>query len=534
MEKFALVSVYDKTGLEPFVRSLIEAGYQILSTGGTYTFLQSLGIEVISIVDYTNSPEILDGRVKTLHPKVHGGILARRDLAQDLEELNLVGGGLIDFVVVNLYPFIEKVREVELKRDPKHPSLIEYIDIGGPTMLRAAAKNSASVAAVSDPADYPRIMAELSQGGSVAAETRAMLAGKVFLTMASYDGAVARYFSLGERLLAEDGSRKLCAPVETFVLKREQELRYGENPHQSAAIYREYSRVSQNDFWQQLQGKEISYNNLLDLHAALDLFLEINTAFPTQESAVIIKHLNPCGVAVRATNLEAFREARHCDSISAFGGIVAVSGLIDGPLAETILEGFVEIVVGESYSAEALEKFTKKKNIRVIQCDLVRLRAEYNVTRPLVRNAFADFLVQSSDSSINPVKSGKMVTERRPNASELDDLELAWRVCKHVKSNAIVIVKDRKAVGIGAGQMSRVDSARIAIERARNHAHDISGAAAASDAFLPFPDSLELLAEASIGSLVQPGGSIKDEEVIGVANRLGVAMVLTGDRHFRH
>lgn len=534
MKRKAILSVYDKTGIEDFARFLISQGVELLSTGGTAKHLQSHGIAFQQVDDYINHPEILGGRVKTLHPKVHGGILARRELQDDLKALSENNIDLIDFVVVNLYPFTKKVKEVESKGVFNHESLIEDIDIGGPTMIRAAAKNWKHVSVICDPSDYAIVQKEITSQGSVSESTRRSLATKVFATMSAYDGAIARYLSLEEKLLLEDGTPVTFAPIEVRVLERTMELRYGENPHQAAGLYqRKDVSTSHQPLWKQLQGKELSYNNLLDTHAALDLSIEVRRALPEKPSAVIIKHSNPCGVALAKSPLEAFQDARACDPVSAFGGIVAISHEVDKPLAESILEQFVEIVIAPSYSKDSMEVFAKKKNVRVIEYskELEKRIGEGFVS---VRNFIDEFLLQSSDSSMVTLSKALAVTEKSPDTQMLSDLELAWRLCKHVKSNTIVIVKDGKAVGIGAGQMSRVDAAHIAISRAKQHGFSIDGSVAASDAFLPFPDTLELLQSAGISALVQPGGSIKDEDVIAAANKLGVVMLFTGERHFRH
>ena len=533
-EKYALLSVWDKTGLLPFATGLIELGYKLLSTGGTFEALTKVGLPVISVSDYTRAPEILDGRVKTLHPKIHGGVLARTDNPKDLAELVANEIAPIEIVCVNLYPFVDKVREIEAAGKSTHASLIEFIDIGGPTLLRAAAKNNRFVLPVCDPADYDRVLLALREASLVSEALRQKLAEKVFTTTSAYDGAIARYFSLREQLMNDDGSPKQLAPVEAFVVRAQEMLRYGENPHQAAGFYRRVSSTSSPTVWKKLQGKEISYNNLLDMNAAIDLFVDIHGAFPSRHAAVIIKHLNPCGVAFGGSAKEAFESARACDSISAFGGIVAVSGTVDGALAASIIEGFVEIVVAQQFAAEALEVFGKKKNIRVIEYDLAGLGGRAGVPFLSVRNFHDDFMVQTSDASINSVAGGQVVSSRPVSEAEVSDLELAWRVCKHVKSNAIVIAKQGRAIGIGAGQMSRVDAARIALLRANERGHDVRGGVAASDAFLPFPDTLQILADAGVVALVQPGGSIKDEEVIAEANKRQMGMVITGDRHFRH
>ena len=536
MKKYALVSVWDKTGVVPFTKTLVENGYSILSTGGTAKLLAQEGIEVTSVSEYTGHPEIMDGRVKTLNPKIHAGLLCRRDNENDMKQLEETGAGPIDFVVVNLYPFLDKVREVEAAKNPEHDSIIEFIDIGGPTMLRASAKNCYHVAPVCDTADYDVIAEELKQNGSVSLDTRRSLAAKVFKTMSAYDGAIARYFSLGEKLLEESGEPKQLAPVESIVLEREMGLRYGENPHQDGALYRkvQVGNVQEETPWEQLQGKELSYNNLLDMQGTLSLYLELEKGNQGKDVAAIIKHSNPCGAAVRDSNLEAFKIARDCDAISAFGGIVAISGTVDEELVQTMQEGFLEVVLAENYTDSAIEAFKKKKNVRVLKCSFDELRRRNTVDPIGVRNFCGDYLLQTSDENLAEVTEGNIPTERKPTTEQLQNASFAWQVCKHVKSNTIVIANEMKAIGVGAGQMSRVDAAKVAIQRAKLHGHSLEGAVAASDAFLPFSDTLEVLKDAGVELLVQPGGSIKDEDVIKAANDWNVCMVFTGERHFRH
>ncbi len=536
MNGLAIVSVFDKTGLDSFVKGLAELGLGILSTGGTAKYLKENSIEVRSISDYTGHPEILDGRVKTLHPKVHGGILARRNLEGDIAQLKENEITPIDFVVVNLYPFIHKVREIEAAGTVDHERLVESIDIGGPTMIRAAAKNAEFVVPVCDPSDYQPILDELKSSGKVSSETRQRLAAKVFTMMSSYDGAIARYYSLGEKLLDEDGKPKCLAPVESYTLIEQQALRYGENPHQSAGLYRQFSWSDgdTSSWWEQLQGKEISYNNLLDMQGALDVFLELYDGLKDEHAAVVIKHSNPCGAAIRPTGLEAFTVARDCDPISAFGGIIAISGVVDADIANSVLEGFVEVMLVEELTDEAAAIFAKKKNVRVLKCDFKQYLEQRKRGGLSIRNSFGDYLIQTTDSRINLPTVENVVSGESPDEQLMKDAIFAWKVCKHVKSNAIIIVKDSAAIGIGAGQMSRVDAAKLAIQRAKFHGHDPKGGVSASDAFLPFSDTLEILNDAGVTSLVQPGGSIKDKDVIASAESRGVTMILTGERHFRH
>lgn len=535
MEKFALISVYDKTNLVAFATELQTLGFTILSTGGTAQYLTENGISVRQVSDYTGQSEILDGRVKTLHPKIHGGILARRNRADDLEELSRSEIGLIDIVVVNLYPFTQKVTEILKAKRPQSEPLVELIDIGGPTMIRAAAKNCHDVLPVCDPADYDAVVKGV-KSGSVSLAFRRELAAKVFAMMAAYDSAVGRYFAEKELVVGGDGHSIELASREALQLVKVQDLRYGENPHQKAALYRRVDAGNSvpSSCWRQLQGKEISYNNLIDFQAAVELFLDIAPKDTNSHAAVIIKHTNPCGVALRAEQEEAFRAARDCDSVSAFGGIVVLSGVLSAKSAAAILEGFVEVVAVSKVSPEARTLFEKKKNVRLIECDFQRLQKPELKRLPVIRNFFDEVLLQTSDSTIAEFREATLAAGRPVDEAFARDLELAWQVCKHVKSNAIVIVRNGQAIGVGAGQMSRVDSARIAIERARLHAHELKGAAAASDAFLPFADTLEVLSDAGIVGLVQPGGSMRDEEVIASAKARGVTMYFTGERHFRH
>lgn len=534
MEKLALLSVTDKTGLVEFAQFLAANGYTLLSTGGTKSHLESAGLKVTGVSQYTGSPEILDGRVKTLHPKIHGGLLARLTNPTDLKELAQIGAAPIPIVVVNLYPFLQKIAAVE--GNPNYESLVEFIDIGGPAMLRASAKNFEHVTVITSPSDYKIVEAELKENKGTSLQTRRALAAKVFKLTAEYDLAVSSYLSLDEKVLEDDGTRKICNPVEGMVLERSQELRYGENPHQEASLY---SRPGHQSFWNQLQGKELSYNNLVDLEAALELVLEIETS-ANQSAAVIIKHTNPCGSAIRDTLYEAFTAARACDPISAFGGIIAVTAPIDKKLAESILEGFVEVIIspkvnGSAYSPEALELFKAKKNIRLLEVDFEKAKTWKNSKRVITKNFLDQILIQQADSGIVGISGMTVACEGAVKFDSIKrDLDFAWRVSKHVKSNAIVLVKDLQAIGVGAGQMSRLDSARIAIERAKTHGFDPSGAVAASDAFLPFPDTLEILNDAGVIALVQPGGSLKDDVVTEVAKSRGMTMVLTGERHFRH
>lgn len=522
-KEYALISVSDKDGLVPVAEKLVAAGVEILSTGGTAKALEDAGIAVTHVSDYTGHPEILGGRVKTLHPKVHGGILARRSVTSDTAELTENEISPINYVLVNLYPFRSKLQELSAGRDSETESeLIEFIDIGGPTLLRASAKNFNDVIVVTEPEDYSRLEQHLSGEQQFSLAERRKLAAKVFSKTAQYDASIAKYLSGFE----EDEDTALSSQ-EVLFLERAQELRYGENPHQVAGYYR--SSGSLNRPWVQLQGKELSYNNLLDMSAAVELSLDLQ-AVSSKSKAVVIKHLNPCGVASGDTIAQAFSRARSCDSISAFGGIVCVNGEVDLTSAETMLEGFLEVIVAERFTSDALQAFKRKKNTRLIQCDFKQIVFE----KVQMRNIFDGVLLQDRDSEVVKVHTANLVSGEALNEQELDSAAIAQVVCKHVKSNAIVLAKDGMAIGIGAGQMSRIDSARLAVERARKFGFDIQGAVAASDAFLPFADTLESLASAGASVLIQPGGSIRDEEVIEAAKQANVKMLFTGIRHFRH
>lgn len=531
MNKWAIISVYDKTGVEEVASALVDAGYNILSTGGTAKYLKERNIPIHSISEYTGHPEILDGRVKSLHPKIHGGILARRDNQKDMEELVAQEISPIDVVVINLYPFSDQSARLVEQRSTE--SLVEFIDIGGPTMIRAAAKNCEFVLPVSDPADYSVAAELLRSGEGIPKTTRRVFAAKVFAMMSRYDASIASYFSEDEKVITEEGSAIKFPESLGISLDKCMSLRYGENPHQQAVLYRD-AAAEKSSFWQQLQGKELSYNNLLDMYGTLDLFFELCQARGSEQIAVIIKHSNPCGAAQRATTLEAFECARACDPVSAFGGIVALSGEVDAALANTMLEGFLEVLLVSKITDEAQGVFAKKKNLRVLRCDFEAMSARRAKGSLAVRAYLDEYLIQTADTELNEPCSDNLAAGPQVDGATLSDMAFAWRVCKHVKSNAIVLVKNKAAIGVGAGQMNRVDSARLAIQRAEANGHDVSGVVAASDAFLPFPDTLEILAEAGVASLVQPGGSIKDKAVIAVADKLNVSMVLTGMRHFRH
>ena len=510
----ALLSVSKKDGLLDLAKFLAGRGVEILSTGGTAKLLREGGVQVREVSDYTQSPEVMDGRVKTLHPRVHGGILARRT-KEHLAALEKLGGAPIDLVVVNLYPF-EKV--VALPGAPVSEA-VENIDIGGPSMVRSAAKNFESVTVVVDPADYPVLMGEVEAEGGVTPATRLRLAAKAFERTAHYDGAIARYLSVirsdsGE-LVKNGGTFPGFLPL---FFTKVQDLRYGENPQQEAAFYREGDRFLA--ALKQHQGKELSFNNLIDLQGAWALVGEL-----PRPGCAIIKHTNPCGAGVGKSAAEAYKRALSTDSLSAFGGIVALNLPCDGEAAMAISELFLEIVAAPSFDAKSLEVFGRKKNLRVLE-----IKDQDPFPGWDFKRVAGGLLVQTQDLPGLP-EERKAVTKRAPSGEERAALELAWKVCKHVKSNAIVLGDTTGTVGVGAGQMSRVDSVKLARMKA---CRDTRGCVAASDAFFPFADGVEELAAAGVTAVIQPGGSIRDPEVIEAADRHGLAMVFTGARHFRH
>ena len=513
----ALVSVSDKTGLVAFARSLAERGVRILSSGGTAKALAAEGVPVETVESYTGSPEVMDGRVKTLHPRVHGGILSRGE--RDEADLARLGAREIDLVVVNLYPF-ERVAA-----DPasSHEHIVENIDIGGPSMVRSAAKNHARVTIVCDPRDYDRVAGEIAQRGDTTAETRAELAAKAFAHTAAYDAAISGYLSSRE----PDGKRAPFPGYLTLPFERAYGLRYGENPHQAGAFYVERGAPAGSLARAEslgAGGKELSFNNLVDADAALDAVREFE-----RPAAVVVKHTNPCGVAVAEALVDAYRLARDADALSAFGGIVALNREVDEATARVIAETFVECVVAPSFAPAALEVLRAKKNLRLLATG-GWLAADHRALA--YKRVGGGLVVQDRDASAaGEISGGKVATKRAPTADELRGLELAWRVCKHVKSNAIVLARGDVTVGVGAGQMSRVVSVQIACEKAGEKAR---GGVLASDAFFPFPDGVEAAARAGVTAVAQPGGSVKDADVVAAADRAGMAMVLTGVRHFRH
>jgi phosphoribosylaminoimidazolecarboxamide formyltransferase / IMP cyclohydrolase len=518
----ALVSVYDKSGLADFVRQLAAHGMEIVSTGGTARLLREAGINVRDVSDLTGWPEMLGGRVKTLHPKVHGGILFRRGEAGDRQQTVEYKIAPIDLVVVNLYPFEATAAKPGLAPD----ELIENIDIGGPAMVRSAAKNFESVAVVTDPADYAAIAAEIAASGEVSLATRLELARKAFALTARYDGKIATEL---ERLSAAKGSIELGArpamPARLhFAFTRQQELRYGENPHQRAALYVPAGTGSAGlAAARQLQGKDLSYNNLADLETALKLALEFR-----RPAAVIVKHSNPCGAAEQETLVEAYTKALACDPVSAFGGVMAFNRPLDAATAEEVAKLFVECIVAPGYEPAALEKFAAKRNLRLLLPgdDSSHCESELELKR-----ISGGVLVQEQDRHELAGSDLKVVTRRAPTREEIVAMLFGWKVCKYVKSNAIVFAHAGQTVGIGAGQMSRVDSVKIAVMKAQL---PLAGSVVASDAFFPFPDGLEEAGKAGATAVIQPGGSVRDPDVIAAADRLGIAMAFCGVRHFRH
>lgn len=526
----ALLSVSDKTGIVEFAQALAQRGVRLLSTGGTAKLLAQSGIAVTEVADHTGSPEILDGRVKTLHPKIHGGLLARRDSADHLETLASHGIDPIDLLIVNLYPF----RETIAKAECSFADAIENIDIGGPAMLRAAAKNHGTpeggVTVVIDPNDYPRVLADLDGPEGVPSYgLRLELATKVYAHTAAYDGAIASYLSsLSEVEPAQQSvpARQDWPRTLTMQIEQEQALRYGENPHQSAAFYIDKPvQAGLLGSMRQLQGKELSYNNIADADAAWECVRNL-----TDCGCVIVKHANPCGVAIAPTPEQAYQKAYKTDPTSAFGGIIAFNRPVDVATAQAITsQQFVEVLLAPAYDAEALEVFATKKNVRVLQIPAGEGKNAFDVKR-----VGGGWLVQSPDNHQLLAGDLKVVTEKAPTEAQLQDLIFAWHVAKYVKSNAIVFAADGMTVGVGAGQMSRIDSARIASIKAQNAGLSLNGSAVASDAFFPFRDGLDVVVEAGATCVIQPGGSVRDDEVIAAANERGIAMVLTGVRHFRH
>lgn len=523
----ALISVSDKRGVVEFAKGLAALGIEILSTGGTAKALTEAGVPVVPVENFTGFPEMLDGRVKTLHPKIHAGILHRRDDPSHLQAMKAHGLNPIDLVVVNLYPFEQTVARPECS----FAEAIENIDIGGPSLLRAAAKNHVDVGVVVDPEDYSIVLEALRAHGTLSAEHKLTLAKKVFRLTARYDGAIADY--LGS--VGDEGQRTSFGETLHLQYVKAQDLRYGENPHQAAAFYRHRElREPCIANAKQLQGKELSFNNIVDANAALELLKEFD-----EIAAVAIKHTNPCGVATSTVSLaDAFRKARACDPVSIFGGIVGLNREVDGETAQEILdlykEGFIEILLAPGFAAPVLDLLASSKRLLNIRLMEIPILANPVPERFEVKYVVGGMLLQERDFGRVRVEDCQVVTQRQPTREESRALAFAWRVCKHVKSNAIVLARSDQVIGVGAGQMSRVDSAKIAVSRARDLGLDPKGTVVASDAFFPFRDGLDVCARAGATAVIQPGGSLRDKEVIAAADEQGLAMVVTGMRHFRH
>ncbi|HEX7335720.1 MAG TPA: bifunctional phosphoribosylaminoimidazolecarboxamide formyltransferase/IMP cyclohydrolase [Gemmatimonadales bacterium] len=506
----ALISVSDKRGVVAFAQGLVRLGWEVISTGGTAAALRSAGVEVLEVEKVTGFPELLDGRVKTLHPAIHAALLARRSLPEHVSALQQHKIVPIDLVAVNLYPFQATISQEGASLE----DAIENIDVGGPSMLRSAAKNYESVLPVVDPTDYPAVL-EMLQRGTLTPEARRDFAAKVFTHTSDYDAAVAAYLALNE-----DGLPQRLG----LAMERAQALRYGENPGQRAALYVTEEPRGMRDLTQR-QGKELSFNNLLDVDAGMWAV----AAWPTRPACAIIKHTTPSGIAVAPSATEAFRRARATDPVSAFGSVVAFNTVVDHPTARAMADLFVEVVVAPSYHAEALEVFAAKKQLRVVELPVTRGAGTLDYKR--VRGGF---LIQDQFQFDPSEQDWKIATRREPSEREWNDLRFAWAAVAAIKSNAILLARDEAAIGIGAGQMSRVDSVFLAVHKARQQSHDPAGSVLASDAFFPFPDGVELAAQAGVRAIIQPGGSVRDAEIIAAADRLGLAMVMTGRRQFRH
>jgi len=524
--KRALISVSDKEGILDFSKNLHSFGVEILSTGGTAKLLRDNNIPVVEVGDYTGFPEMLDGRVKTLHPKVHGGILGRRDVPEHVQAMKDAAIPNIDMVVVNLYPFEATVA----KPDCTLEDAIENIDIGGPAMVRSAAKNWKDVAVLTDASQYAAVIAEMkSTGGATSQATRFALSVAAFNRISNYDGAISDYLSS----FNTDGSRNPFPGQTNGRFVKVQDLRYGENPHQQAAFYRDlYPAPGSLVTAEQLQGKELSYNNIADADAAWECVKSFDTT-----ACVIVKHANPCGVALGVTALEAYSKAFKTDPTSAFGGIIAFNTAVDAAAAEAVSKQFVEVLIAPEYSEEALAIFKAKANVRVLKIALPKggkTAWENGRNSHDTKRVGSGLLIQTADNHEISTSDLKIVTKKQPTPEQMQDLLFAWRVAKYVKSNAIVFCGGGMTLGVGAGQMSRVDSTKIAAIKAQNAGLTLQGCAVASDAFFPFRDGVDVLAEAGAKCVIQPGGSIRDDEVIAAADEHGLAMVLTGIRHFRH
>ena len=521
MIKQALISVSDKTGVLEFARALAAMNVKLLSTGGTAKLLAEHGLAVTEVADYTGFPEMLDGRVKTLHPKVHGGILARRDLPQHMDALSQHDIPTIDMVVVNLYPFQQTVA----KENCLLEDAIENIDIGGPAILRSSAKNHKDVVVICDPSDYQRVLAEMqANSGEVSFDTRFDLAIKVFAHTAQYDGAITNYLSaLGPD--RQHSSRAKYPATLNLQFVKLQDMRYGENPHQSAAFYRDVTTVEGAlANYRQLQGKELSYNNIADADAAWECVKTLDAP-----ACVIVKHANPCGVAVGADAHEAYSKALKTDPTSAFGGIIAFNCALDGKAAEAVAQQFVEVLIAPAFSDAARKVFESKQNVRLLEIPIGQAVNTFDLKR-----VGGGLLLQSADAKNLQESELTIVSKKQPTPAQLHDMMFAWRVAKFVKSNAIVFCGNGMTLGVGAGQMSRIDSARIASIKAQNASLSLAGSVVASDAFFPFRDGLDVVVAAGANCVIQPGGSMRDQEVIDAADEQGVVMAYTGTRHFRH
>jgi phosphoribosylaminoimidazolecarboxamide formyltransferase/IMP cyclohydrolase len=521
MIRQALISVSDKTGVLEFAQALASMNVKLLSTGGTARMLADNGLEVTEVADYTGFPEMLDGRVKTLHPKVHGGILARRDFPAHMQALATHDIPTIDMVVVNLYPFQQTVAKDQCALE----DAIENIDIGGPAMLRSSAKNHKDVVVICDPSDYEQVLTEMQTGqGEVSYETRFALAKKVFAHTAQYDGAITNYLSaLGPDL--QHATRAVYPETLNLQFTKVQDMRYGENPHQSAAFYRDITAVDGAlANYRQLQGKELSYNNIADADAAWECVKSLEGS-----ACVIIKHANPCGVALGVDAADAYAKALQTDPTSAFGGIIALNVEVDGKAAESIAKQFVEVLLAPGFTAEACKVFEAKQNVRLLEIPLGHGSNAFDIKR-----VGGGLLLQAPDAKQVMPAEFAIVSKKQPTPQQLQDMMFAWRVAKFVKSNAIVFCSNGMTLGVGAGQMSRVDSARIASIKAQNANLSLAGSAVASDAFFPFRDGLDVVVSAGATAVVQPGGSMRDQEVIDAADEQGVVMAFTGVRHFRH
>lgn len=514
MKKRALISVSDKTGVVEFASELNSLGYEVISTGGTYKAISEAGVSVINVSDITGFPECLDGRVKTLHPNIHAGILAMRSNPEHMEQLKKLGVDTIDIVAINLYPF----RQTIMKDNVELKDAIENIDIGGPTMIRAAAKNYQDVAVIVDPSDYKTVIEEL-KGGGVSQKTKFKLAYKVFEHTASYDTLISEYLrkQIGEEMFPNTLS---------VTYEKAQEMRYGENPHQQAVFYKEISKYNGGiASAKQLHGKELSYNNINDTNGAIEIVKEFDCP-----AVVAVKHANPCGVGIGDNVYDAYIKAYKADSISIFGGIVATNCEIDQKTAVEMSKIFLEIIIAPSFTKDALEVLSKKKNIRLLELKEISKRADDKYTFDM-KKVLGGLLVQQIDSKLFLEDELVCVTDKKPTEKEVSDLRFAWKVVKHTKSNAIVLAKDNMTIGVGPGQPNRITAANIAINNAKGMT---KGAVMASDAFFPFPDCVEAAAKAGITAIIQPGGSVRDQESIDACNKLGIAMLFCGMRHFKH